>query len=467
MNDNRQLIVVANRLPVRNVKDENGQRWETSPGGLVAALAPVMANRPHASWVGWAGTAGQDLEPFELDGLHLHAVGLSRAEIQLYYEGFSNGTIWPLYHDSIVQPEYHRTWWDAYVQVNRRFAEQVLEIAETDATVWIHDYQLQLVPGMLRQVMPDLRIGFFFHIPFPARELFLRLPWRSQILRALLGADLIGFQTEVMAHNFRHAAPRVLGETEMQIKDDVIDFAGRSTLTKCHPIGIDYERFAAAADTPETAAATEELRETLGHPKHVLLGVDRLDYTKGIGRRLQAYRELLDEGRLNAADTVLIQIAEPSRSNVSGYAAIRAEVEQLVGEINGGFGSMMRPAVHYMHRSHDFSELMALYRLANVMLVTPFRDGMNLVAKEFVACRHDLTGSIVLSEFAGAAHELSQAVLVNPFDIDGLKESIEFAVFMSAADQKVRMAAMRETVASNSAQHWSTTFLAELESRSW
>jgi trehalose 6-phosphate synthase len=463
MSSDRQLIVVANRLPVRNVKDdEGGQQWVTSPGGLVSALAPVMANREKLSWVGWTGSAGRAPEPFVHDGMLLHPVSLSRADVQLYYEGFSNGTLWPLYHDSISEPEFHRTWWDAYVSVNRRFADAVLNLAESDATVWIHDYQLQLVPGMLRQVMPDMRIGFFFHIPWPARELFLRLPWRSQIVRGLLGADLIGFQTDVMSHNFRHVVPRVT-DAPAHVENDVVTFGDRQVLARTHPIGIDFNRFSDAAGRPETDTAVTELRETLNNPRRVLLGVDRLDYTKGIERRLRAYGELLDEERLDADDVVLIQIAEPSRSNVNGYAAIRSRVEQLVGEINGTFGTMTRPAVHYSHRSHGFDELIALYRLADVMLVTPFRDGMNLVAKEYIATRHDLTGALVLSEFAGAAHELGEAVLVNPYDIDGLKESIEFAVSMRRDEQKARMTAMRDAISRNTAEHWARTFLDALE----
>lgn len=458
----RQFIVVANRLPVRNVQDADGQRWETSPGGLVSALAPIMANRRQVSWVGWAGAAGRAPDPFTHDGIQLHPVELSRADLQLYYEGFSNGTLWPLYHDAIAPPEFHRTWWDAYVKVNRRFADAVLALAEPDATVWVHDYQLQLVPGMLRQVMPDLRIGFFLHTPWPARELFLRLPWRSQIVRALLGADFIGFQTEVMAHNFRHVVPRVAEGARIE-GDDLVHFGGRTTIARTHPIGIEYSRFADAAEQPQVDTLVAELRETLHQPRTVLLGVDRLDYTKGIDRRLRAFGELLEEERLSADDVVLIQIAEPSRTNVEGYAEIRTDVERRVGEINGNFGTMSRPAVHYLHRSHGFEELIALYRLADVMLVTPFRDGMNLVAKEYVAARHDLTGAIVLSEFAGAAHELDQAVLVNPYDIDGLKEAIEFAVFMRPDEQRTRMTRMRDVVSHNTAERWATTFLEVLE----
>jgi trehalose 6-phosphate synthase len=460
-----QFIVVANRLPVRNIQDKDGQRWVTSPGGLVSALAPVMAHRPNTSWVGWTGSAGRAPEPFTHDGIQLHPVPLSRADVQLFYEGFSNGTLWPLYHDAISEPEFHRTWWDAYVQVNRRFADAVIAMAKPDATVWIHDYQLQLVPGMLRQIMPELRIGFFLHIPFPARELFLRLPWRSQVARALLGSDVIGFQTDVMAHNFKHVLPRVVTDDLFIDDQDIITFGGRNPSVITHPIGIDFDRFADAAVTPTTETAVAELQSTLGNPRTVLLGVDRLDYTKGIERRLQAYGELLDEDRLSADDVVLIQIAEPSRSNVAGYAEIRSRVEQLVGEINGNFATMMRPAVHYLHRSHEFDELITLYRTANVMLVTPLRDGMNLVAKEFVATRHNHSGALVLSEFAGAAHELNQAVLVNPYDIEGLKEAIEFAALMSADEQRIRMASMRQAVATNTSGHWATTFVEKLEAR--
>jgi trehalose 6-phosphate synthase len=461
MSDQHQLIVVSNRLPVRNVSDRDGQRWVTSPGGLVSALAPVMTSRPNASWVGWSGSAGRAPDPFVHDDISLHPVELSRADLQLYYEGFSNGTIWPLYHDGIGEPEYHRTWWDAYVKVNRRFADAVIEIAEPDATIWVHDYQLQLVPAMLRQALPDLHIGFFLHTPWPARELFLRLPWRQQIVKGLLGSSLIGFQTEVMAHNFRHVVPRLAEGAE--VVDETVTAAGRTTVCKRDPIGIDVERFDGAARQPATATAVEALREQLHQPRKVLLGVDRLDYTKGIAQRLRAYGELLDEDRISADDTILIQIAEPSRTNVNGYADIRAEVEQLVGEINGKYGTMDGPAVMYLHRSHDFDELIALYRLADVMLVTPFRDGMNLVAKEFVATRFDDTGVLVLSEFAGAVHELERAVQVNPYDTDGLKHAIEYAVRMPTAEQADRMSAMRQIVTESTAHTWARSFIAELE----
>lgn len=457
----RQLIVVANRLPVRSVLEGKERRWVTSPGGLVSALAPVMTARKNAAWVGWSGASGEAPEPFDHDGLRLHPISLTRADLQQYYEGFSNATLWPLYHDSISIPEYHRTWWNSYLKVNKNFADQIIELAEPDATIWVHDYQLQLLPTMLRSALPNARIGFFLHIPWPARELFLRLPWRRQIVEGLLGADVIGFQTQVMAHNFRHVVPRLIdGAT---VRGNTVTHSNRDTIAKTFPIGIDNDRFAGAASTGDFTAKATQIREQLGNPSTVLLGVDRLDYTKGIDRRLQAFRELLDEERLSADDVVMLQVAEPSRSNVNGYDEIRGQVEQLVGEINGRFGNMTRQAVQYLHRSHNFEELMALYELADVMVVTPFRDGMNLVAKEYVATRVNNTGVLVLSEFAGSANELDQAVLVNPYDTEGLKDALERAVLMDPAEQKGRMANMRRKVKRNSADNWAANFLRQLE----
>lgn len=467
--DLSQLVVVANRLPVRAVGSGRKRTWQTSPGGLVSALAPVMRERPGAIWVGWSGATGGVEEPFEHDGIRLHPVPMSRAEIQQFYEGFSNGTLWPLYHDAIAQPEYHRIWWEDYETVNMRFAEEAAASAEAGATVWVHDYQLQLVPGMLRTLRPDLKIGFFLHIPFPAREMFLRLPWRTQLAEGLLGADVVGFQTTVAVHNFIHVLPRVtsasIEESNEGFEGSKVTMAGRQVKVIHCPIGIETQRFEQAMSSPEVIATAKKVRADLGDPQTVLLGVDRLDYTKGIDRRLTAYIELLDEGRIDPDDTVMIQIAEPSRSNVNGYSDIRHDVEQLVGEINGAFGSMGRPAVHYLHQSQSFEELLALYRLADVMVVTPFRDGMNLVAKEYVACRTEDTGVLVLSEFTGAADELTMALQVNPYDVEGVKDAIEAAVLMTPEEQKRRMSDMRRIVRDNTAATWAQSFLDNLEGR--
>jgi trehalose 6-phosphate synthase len=451
-----EMVVVANRLPVRAETVNGETRWVSSPGGLVAAVAPALSRMKHASWVGWSGLANGAVAPFEHNGVRLVPVRLEQMEIERFYEGFSNACLWPLYHDSIEAPGFHRIWWDAYVNVNQKFANETALVAAPGATVWVHDYQLQLVPRMLRELRPDLRIGFFLHIPFPARELFLRVPWRRQIVEGMLGADVIGFQTSVTAHNFRYVAPRVSRAT---VSGKVLTHEGRSILVDTFPIGIDAERNTEVAKSPETARRVEEYRELLGNPKKVLLGVDRLDYTKGIALRLQAIRELLDEGRLDPGETAVVQIAEPSRGNVPGYQTVQAEVERLAGGINGDYSSFGNGVIHYQHQTLPFRDLVALYRLADVMLVTPFRDGMNLVAKEYVASRTEHTGVLVLSEFAGAAVELRQAILVNPYDIEDVKDAIETAVNLPVSEQRRRMGVMGRSVNKHSASAWAESFL--------
>ncbi len=458
------LVIVANRLPVQWVPDETDEgHWETSPGGLVSAVHPSLADHERVAWIGWNGSDTED-DPFVVDGIDLVPVPISEDDKHLFYDGMSNGTLWPLYHDKAVPAEYHRTWWDGYRRINRRFAEVVAKVAADDATVWVHDYQLQLVPGMLRELRPDLRIGFFLHIPFPPPELFVGLPWRNAIITGLLGADLLGFQTPDSADNFhRLAVRRGLAESSGR---DTLSCEGRTIVTRPYPIGIDISRYDKAARTDEVANAARDLRARLGAPNVVLLGVDRLDYTKGIDVRLRALKELLDDGTVSASQISMVQIAQPSRDDVEAYNTLRDEVDRMVGEINGDHGRVGFPVVHYIHQSIDFDELMAMYRAADVMLVTPFRDGMNLVAKEYVAARYDHSGALVLSEFAGAATELSDALLVNPYDIDGLKEAIAHAVEIDASEARERMERMRAAVVANDAPSWARLFLDDLAATS-
>jgi alpha,alpha-trehalose-phosphate synthase [UDP-forming] len=454
--DATDLVIVANRLPIR-VEDHDGTpTWVPSPGGLVAALSPALRSAERATWVGWGGVTGAT-PPLEAeDGLTIVPVSLDAVQVEKYYEGFSNATIWPLYHDSIETPMYHRSWWETYVAVNKRFTDTVEEVAPKDAVVWIHDYQLQLVPEMLRARRPDVKIGFFLHIPFPAPELFLRLPWRSQIIRGILGADLVGFQTEVAKDYFLSVVERTTSAT---VTENFVEIDGRSCRVDSFPIGIDFDRIIDAATSETTALRVEELRRLFGNPEKVILGVDRLDYTKGIELRLRALRELLADGRIDAAETVIIQIAEPSRGGTRGYGRIKTEVERLSGGINGDYAALGRPVLEYHHRSVDLEELVALFRLADVMLVTPFADGMNLVAKEYVAARTDLRGVLVLSEFAGAARELSSALLVNPYDINGVKETIVRALEMPVDEQEARMRVLNEAVQSSTVAAWADSFL--------
>ncbi|MCW2780472.1 MAG: trehalose 6-phosphate synthase [Marmoricola sp.] len=451
---------MANRLPVdRVVRADGSVDWRRSPGGLVSALEPVMQSN-HGAWIGWPGDTDSVVEPFEDDGLTLVPVSLSQQEHAEFYEGFSNATLWPLYHDLVAKPEFHREWWDSYVTVNQRFAEAAAATAAKDAVVWVQDYQLQLVPAMLRELRPDLRIGFFLHIPFPPAELFQQLPWRRQILEGLLGADLVGFQLPGAAQNFvRLVRQRVGHKTH---RDTVYLPDGRVVMAKAFPISIDAAGFEKLARSEPVQKRAAQIRSDLGNPRKIFLGIDRLDYTKGIYARLRAFGELIADGKFTVEDAVFVQVATPSREQVDQYRILRDDIDRLVGRINGDLGRIGRPAISYLHSSFPRQEMAALYRAADIMVVTPFRDGMNLVAKEYVACRYDGDGALVLSEFAGAAEELRQAYLVNPYDINGMKALMLEAYHADEKDLTKRMRAMRKTVAENDVANWAAAFLDEL-----
>ena len=451
------FVVVANRLPVDlEVGPDGSETWKASPGGLVTALKPMLRSR-HGAWVGWPGVPDATPAPVEDDGLQLHPVTLSADEVENYYEGFSNDTLWPLYHDVVATPSYHRHWWKAYKAVNERFADAAAEVAADGATVWVQDYQLQLVPGLLRERRPDLHIGFFLHIPFPPAELFVQLPWREEIVRALLGADLVGFHTPGGAQNFRRLALRLGGATEGP-GDDEVTVGDRVVKFGAFPISIDSAALDEMARRPEVVARARKIREELDDPRRMVLGVDRLDYTKGINVRLRAFEELLDEGTIGE-ETVFLQLATPSRERVQHYIRLREEIEQTVGRINGTHSSVGHPPVHYLHQSVPREELAAFYLAADVMLVTPLRDGMNLVAKEYVACRHDDGGVLVLSEFTGAALELTTALLVNQHDTDGVKSAVARALTMPEDEARERMTALRSQVLEHDVDRWARSFL--------
>jgi trehalose 6-phosphate synthase len=454
------LVIVANRLPVDRVDLGNGERgWRRSPGGLVSALEPVLRANDGV-WMGWPGGTESHLEPFVDDGLKLYPMSMTAAEIEGHYEGFSNATLWPLYHDLVAKPAFHREWWEEYQLVNKRFAEAAAEVATEGATVWVHDYQLQLVPQMLRELRPDLRIGFYLHIPFPPAELFQQLPWRRQILEGLLGADLVGFQLPGAAQNFvRLVRQRVGHKTH---RDLVYLPDGRTVKAAAFPISIDFKGFEELAHSEQVIQRAKEIREALGNPKKIFLGCDRLDYTKGIYARLRAFGELIRDGRFDVEDAVFVQVAVPSREQVEQYRILRDDIDRLVGRLNGDLGRIGRPAISYLHSSYPREEMAALYRAADVMVVTPYRDGMNLVAKEYVACRYEDDGALVLSEFAGAADELRQAWLVNPYDLNGMKQALWEAYEAAPKEIERRMKAMRKQVSTNDVVAWADSFMTEL-----
>ncbi|HLS15638.1 MAG TPA: trehalose-6-phosphate synthase [Beutenbergiaceae bacterium] len=466
------FVVVANRLPVDASLDENGElTWKRSPGGLVSALAPLMRSGDGA-WVGWPGSTNEDLQPFEADGMRLWPVRLTQSELGEYYEGFSNATLWPLYHDVIVPPEYHREWWTTYNEVNQRFADAAAAAADDGATVWVHDYQLQLVPAMLRKMRPDLRIGFFNHIPFPPVELFGQLPWRAPVVEGLLGADLVGFQRTGDAANFVRAVQRfsphstrgrVVNVGPNLTADGEATMPTREVRAGTFGISIDAAHIDELARSESVQQRAAEIRSELGDPEVVLLGVDRLDYTKGIRHRFKTFGEMLTEEMVTVPEVALVQVASPSRERVEQYQALRHQIEETVGHINGEFGSLAGSAIYYLHHSYPIEEMAALFQAADVMLVTALRDGMNLVAKEYIAARHDLDGVLVLSEFAGAADELTQAVLINPHDIEATKAAIMRAIQMPATQRRRRMRSLRRRVLDNDVSAWAKKFLSALQ----
>ncbi len=457
MHQHRRVVVVANRLPVR--LEDDGQ-WTISPGGLVSALTPILQDRDGA-WVGWAGVSDAPLDPFTHAGIEQVPVPLSEADVDDFYFGFCNGTLWPLYHDAVRPPEFHRHWWRPYVEVNRRFADVTMRTLGAGDIAWVQDYQLQLVPQMLRSTGRDLTIGFYLHIPFPPIEIFSRVPWRRQIIEGLLGSDVLAFQTRQSADNFARAVRRYT-DAEFAGRRDLM-WRGRPIHLQPAPIAIDPADFQRLARTPAVQNRAAEIRAELGGVEHLIVGIDRLDYTKGIEVRLRAVAEVLARVPDGDRKFAFVQLAVPSREQVPAYQDLRIEVEQLVGRINGDFGSAGWSPVSYLYRTIPFEEIVALYTAADIMLVTPLRDGMNLVAKEYVASRVNADGVLILSEFAGAAEQLTAALVVNPYDVDRMAETIERAASMPLSEQRERMRRMQRVVRKSDVFQWAEQCLTTLE----
>ncbi|MFL5577841.1 MAG: trehalose-6-phosphate synthase [Gemmatimonadaceae bacterium] len=461
--NDRRLLIVSNRLPVTAAVRDDEVVIEPSVGGLATGLRPLH-ERSDGLWIGWPGLAHDELssaQARELDaGLAAQRavpIAICAAEVAAFYEETANGVLWPLFHDRLDHLPLAVSGWETYERVNARFADAVASHHRPGDLVWVHDYQLLRTPALVRERVPGARIGLFLHIPFPNPEIFFALPCRRWLVEGMLGADVIGFQTRRHRGHFTAALRRLFG---IEAQDHVVTYRGREIRLGVHPIGVD------AAALAERAGAAAVLAEAAGIAPDgagsLLVGVDRLDYSKGIPHRLLAVERLLTTHPEWRERVRFVQVAVPSRCGVAAYRRVRQQVDALVGRINGAFGTPGWAPVHYVYRSIPETLLLALYRAADVMLVTPLRDGMNLVAKEFVACRTDDQGVLVLSEFAGAADEMTEALLVNPYDVDGIADALQRALTMPPAERRARMRAMREGVTTHDVHRWAASFVERL-----
>jgi trehalose 6-phosphate synthase/phosphatase len=461
-----RLINVSNRLPVVIRKYAGGSRVERSSGGLAGTLDRALRHQPGA-WIGWAGTT----DSHEVEALLAHAsrrrpyrlqsVSLSEEEIAKFYSGFANEIIWPLFHDMPSRCNFDSEYWETYQRVNRKFADTAAHATQPEDFIWVHDYHLMLSGSYMREAGVTARVGFFLHIPFPAPDVFEKLPWREQILRALLQFDVVGFQTDRDRNNFVSCLQRLLAEVQVQEGQPhlLLRLQDRTTVVGTFPISIDFEEFAHHAARPEVAIRTEEIRRDLLE-NVLVLGVDRLDYTKGIPERLKSFSILLKRFPEIRRQITLVQVVVPSREDIPNYQDLRREIELLVSQINGEFTQDGWVPIHYMHRSLGREELLAYYRAADIALITPLKDGMNLVAKEFCAAQADERGVLIISEFAGAASELRHgAVLVNPNDFAGVAQAIHQASQMTREEKRNRMRLLREIVRDHSLSRWTRSFL--------
>ncbi|MCO6488065.1 MAG: bifunctional alpha,alpha-trehalose-phosphate synthase (UDP-forming)/trehalose-phosphatase [Phaeodactylibacter sp.] len=457
-----RLVIVSNRLPVTIQKEEGDLIYYPSAGGLATGL-----NSLDESWEKiWIGWPGQEIrEAWEREAVRrdlakdgLYPVFLTQEDISLYYEGFSNKAIWPHFHYFTQYTTYRDKYWEAYKSVNRTFAEAVIPLIREDDLVWVHDYQLMLLPAMIREAFPNLSIGFFLHIPFPSYEVFRILPWRREILEGVLGADQIGFHTFGYMRHFLSAVYRICGYEHHFGK---LTVGNRLVNADVFPMGIDYEKYAFPDVEPQEGNGPLKIRE-LAQKQKLVISIDRLDYSKGIPQRIKAFARFLSDNPQYQGKVTLVMIVVPSRANVSQYKSLKEEIDNLVGKINGKYSSFDWMPVHYFYRSLDFSELTTLYQEADIALITPLRDGMNLVAKEYVASKEaSKKGVLILSEMAGASNELMEALIVNPQDRQDITDALLQALEMGAVEQRRRMERMQERIKKNDVRHWAGTFINE------
>ena len=459
-----KLIIISNRLPLKANKSENGNfEFSRSEGGLTTGLDSLeMDFEKH--WVGWPGAfAETDEEQAEitkhLENFKFHPVFLTAEHIQNYYEGYSNNTLWPLCHYFYAFVEYENKYWEAYKEVNEMFCQAAIPFIEPGDIVWVQDYQLMLLPQLLRKAVPGISIGYFHHIPFPSYELFRVLPERDELLKGLLGADLIGFHTYDYMRHFVSAGERVL---DLHFKLDQVYLDNRIAYVDAFPMGINYTLYYDTAILPQVQKKALELKKSFG-PHKLILSVDRLDYSKGIIHRLKGFALFLEKHPEYKEKVSMAMIIVPSRDKVDRYADLKTKIDEMIGYINGMYSTINWTPVYYFYHSFDFEELVAMYHIADVALITPLRDGMNLVAKEYIAAKRDTPGVLILSEMAGAAIELTDAIIVNPNDIEEIERAILEALEMSKAEQLKKLALMQKIVSKHTVNKWANDFVTELQ----
>jgi trehalose 6-phosphate synthase/phosphatase len=460
-----KLLTISNRLPVTVVKKDGELKFQPSVGGLATGLASFYASQPSA-WIGWPGITAPKINATDRQSIiqrlaeaNCHPIFLSDYEIENFYHGFSNKTIWPLFHYFPLYSVRRTAYWAAYERVNEKFCNLTVEIAKPGDVIWIHDYHLMLLPQMIRRRLPDASIGFFLHIPFPAFDVFRLLPWRKELLEGLLSADLVGFHTYGYVSHFLNSVRRLLG---YENRWGQINVGNRVAKADIFPMGIDYEHFANAATSPEVQREASRIRKRVGDRK-IILSVDRLDYTKGIVERLEAYELFLARNPKYRGKVTLVMVTVPSRTAVGTYAVLKQHVDELVGRIVGKYGAVGWNPVWYLYRSLPFQSLVSYYVAADVALVTPLRDGMNLVAKEYVATRAEGTGVLILSEMAGAVEEMGEAIVVNPYDRDNVAEAIRNALEMPQKMQVEQNRLMQKRLRHYNVTAWARSFVKELE----
>ena len=461
-----RLVAVSNRLPIILKKVNNRWHIESGSGGLVTALAPVLRNRG-GLWIGWPGTTEKTrLQPL-LDeasvktGYKLIPVPISPEEAENYYLGYANSVIWPLFHDLQSKCEFRPRYWYTYMEVNRRFARTIAANTSEKDYIWIHDYHLVHVGKLLKELKTPRKSGFFLHIPFPPLDVFVRLPWRVQLLEALMEYNMVGFQTMRDRKNFLHCLVRYFPETRIQGRGSVVEvhFQDRMVRVGNFPISIDFSHFEKIALSSEVNSRAQSLRDRF-HGQKIILGVDRLDYTKGIQERLEGFHNALLRYPELISKVTLIQVLVPSRRELVEYKNLKARIDRLIAEINGQFATLDWDPIHYHYRSLELEELVTLYRAADIALITPLKDGMNLVAKDYCACSVDNKGVLILSEFAGTAADLQKgAILVNPHDYEAIADAVHQAVNMDQRERYSRMKTMRSIIRKRDIFSWVDSFL--------